>query len=74
MFAAQRMGVTPTQVLVVEDTPTGISAAKAAGMQAIGFAATTPAPNLGQAGANAVVHDMHELKASMASARGSQPG
>lgn len=74
LFAARRMGVMPTQVVVVEDTPTGIVAAKAAGMQAIGFAAMTPAPSLQQAGADAVVQDMHQLKALLASTPRSSPG
>lgn len=34
VFAARRMGVMPTQVVLVEETHMGIAAAKAAGMQA----------------------------------------
>jgi beta-phosphoglucomutase-like phosphatase (HAD superfamily) len=51
---------------VVEDTPTGIAAAKAAGMRAIGFAAMTPRPCLAAAGADALVDSMDELQALLA--------
>jgi HAD superfamily hydrolase (TIGR01509 family) len=37
LFAAARLGVRPADCLVVEDSPTGIAAARAAGMAAIGF-------------------------------------
>jgi beta-phosphoglucomutase-like phosphatase (HAD superfamily) len=47
----------------VEDTPTGIVAAKAAGMRAIGFAAMTPRAQLAAAGADALVDSMDELAA-----------
>ena len=47
-------------------TPTGIRAAKAAGMQAIGFAAMTPAAQLHAAGADVVVHTMAEVQALLA--------
>ena len=42
LHAARCMGAAPRHTTVVEDTPTGIAAAKAAGMRAIGFAAMTP--------------------------------
>jgi HAD superfamily hydrolase (TIGR01509 family) len=38
LFAARRMGATPRECVVVEDSVAGIEAAKAAGMNAIGFA------------------------------------
>ena len=37
LHAAGRMGVEPRDCIVVEDSPAGVSAAKAAGMNAIGF-------------------------------------
>ena len=63
LHAARQLGADPRRTTVVEDTPTGISAAKAAGMHAIGFAAMTPAAQLHEAGADRVVHTMAELQA-----------
>jgi len=37
LFAAHRMGVAPKDSLVIEDSPVGIEAARAAGMTAVGF-------------------------------------
>jgi HAD superfamily hydrolase (TIGR01509 family) len=37
LFAADRMGVSPQQSLVVEDSVAGVTAARAAGMMSIGF-------------------------------------
>ena len=61
LFAARSMGAAPARTTVVEDTPTGIAAARAAGMRCIGFAAMTPAARL--AGADAVVTTMAEVQA-----------
>lgn len=61
LLAARRLGATPERTTVVEDTPTGIKAAKAAGMRAIGFAAMTPAPRLQAAGADAIAANMAEV-------------
>jgi HAD superfamily hydrolase (TIGR01509 family) len=63
LHAARRMGVAPRHSTVVEDTPTGIAAAKAAGMRAIGFAAMTPRDRLAAAGADALADSMAELAA-----------
>jgi HAD superfamily hydrolase (TIGR01509 family) len=62
LHAARSLNVPPAQVIVVEDTPTGITAARAAGMHAIGFAAMTPLERLRGAGAHVVVKDMLELQ------------
>lgn len=61
LFAAGRMGVEPGACTVVEDTPTGVRAAVAAGMRTLGFAANTPAQRLLDAGAHAVFTDMRQL-------------
>ena len=59
LLAARTLGVDPARTTVVEDTPTGIRAARAAGMRAIGYAAMTPASQL--VDADAVVATMAEV-------------
>lgn len=66
LYAARRHGAEPSRCVVIEDTPTGIAAAKAAGMTAYGFAAMTPSSRLHDAGANAVFRRMSELPALLA--------
>jgi len=61
LLAARTLGATPARCAVIEDTPTGIRAAIAAGMHAIGFAAHTPAQRLIDPGAHQVVTSMREL-------------
>jgi HAD superfamily hydrolase (TIGR01509 family) len=73
LLAARTLGAAPAQTTVVEDTPTGITAAKAAGMRAIGFAAMTPATRLRAAGADVVVDSLAEVQHLLASEGGSQP-
>ena len=46
LLAAQTLGVTPRECVVVEDAANGIQAAKAAGMRCIGVAHTLPAEHL----------------------------
>jgi HAD superfamily hydrolase (TIGR01509 family) len=58
LLAARTLGALPAHTTVVEDTPTGVAAARAAGMRVIGFAAMTPAGRLQAAGADAIAHDM----------------
>ncbi|KOU02585.1 hydrolase [Streptomyces sp. NRRL F-4711] len=59
LYAAARMGVAPERCAVVEDSPLGVQAAVAAGMDVYGFTAMTPAERL--AGATRLFADMGEL-------------
>ncbi|MFE9454289.1 HAD family hydrolase [Streptomyces sp. NPDC006739] len=59
LHAAERMGVTPERCVVVEDSPLGVRAAVAAGMDVYGFTAMTPAERLADAGQ--LFSDMEEL-------------
>ncbi|MFJ1972882.1 HAD family hydrolase [Streptomyces sp. NPDC087903] len=59
LYAAERMGVEPARCVVVEDSPLGVRAAVAAGMDVVGFTAMTPADNL--AGSGQLFDDMAEL-------------
>jgi HAD superfamily hydrolase (TIGR01509 family) len=62
LHAARTLGASAARTTVVEDTPTGVNAARAAGMRVIGYAAMTPAQRLVQAGADAIATDMDEVR------------
>ncbi|MFF4043863.1 HAD family hydrolase [Streptomyces sp. NPDC001816] len=59
LYAAERMGVALERCVVVEDSPLGVQAAVAAGMDVYGFTAMTPAERL--TGANQLFSSMGEL-------------
>ncbi|TCR24778.1 HAD superfamily hydrolase (TIGR01509 family) [Streptomyces sp. BK205] len=59
LYAAERMGVEPGRCVVVEDSPLGVQAANAAGMDVYGFTAMTPAEKL--VGATQLFSSMGEL-------------
>ncbi|MGW0396078.1 HAD family hydrolase [Streptomyces sp. NPDC003042] len=59
LHAAQVMGVEPSRCVVVEDSPLGVRAARAAGMDVYAFTGMLPAERL--AGATAYFGEMKEL-------------
>lgn len=59
LHAARRMGVAPERCAVVEDSPLGVRAGIAAGVDVFGFTAMTPAERL--VGADRLFSDMGEL-------------
>ena len=60
LYAARAMTVPPQDCVVVEDSVSGVRAARAAGMQCFGFAAEDDGAALGAAGAT-VFHRMADL-------------
>jgi HAD superfamily hydrolase (TIGR01509 family) len=71
LHAAARMGASPAQTIVIEDSSVGVRAARAAGMTAIGFAGASHGTaklvaDLETAGAVRVLTAMAELPAAVA--------
>jgi HAD superfamily hydrolase (TIGR01509 family) len=61
LHAASSMGALPAHCTVVEDSATGVAAAKAAGMHVVGYAVMGQEEKLKAAGANTVFHSMADL-------------
>lgn len=70
LHAARVMRADAANCLVVEDSPTGVAAARATGMQVGGYAVMGQAQKLRQAGADVVFSDMAELPRIMQSHAG----
>jgi HAD superfamily hydrolase (TIGR01509 family) len=73
LYAAAKSGVAPADCVVIEDTPTGVSAGIAAGMTVYGYCAHTPAHRLIAAGAHGTferMSDLPELLLNAAAPRG----
>jgi HAD superfamily hydrolase (TIGR01509 family) len=70
LHAAARMGAEPARCAVVEDTPPGVLAARAAGMRAFGYAGGLTPPERLRGEATVVFEDMRELPRLLANGRG----
>ena len=61
LHAAKQLSTEPSRCAVIEDTPTGVRAAVAAGMHVFGFSANTPEYKLKEAGAHVLFSEMQLL-------------
>jgi len=69
LHAAATLGVVPARCVVLEDTPTGVTAAVAAGMRVLGYAADSDERALREAGAE-VVLSLQDVPAALGLERG----
>jgi HAD superfamily hydrolase (TIGR01509 family) len=79
LFAAARCGADPPDCVVIEDSVAGVTAAKAAGMTAIGFvggghATPASAERLRAVGADRVIAEWAQLAPTLACVRGAPAG
>jgi HAD superfamily hydrolase (TIGR01509 family) len=61
LHAAASMDVAPAHCVVVEDTPSGVTAAVSAQMRAVGYAADSDEQALHDAGATEILHSLDQL-------------
>jgi HAD superfamily hydrolase (TIGR01509 family) len=61
LHAAASMGIAPVRCIVVEDTPSGVTAAVSAQMRAVGYAADSDEQALRAAGAVEILHSLDQL-------------
>ena len=66
LLAAQRLGFAPADCLVLEDSPPGLAAAAAAGIDAIVVPDLVPPPSIGAGRAPRVMASLHEVRAWLA--------
>jgi HAD superfamily hydrolase (TIGR01509 family) len=65
LFAAEKMGASPADCIVIEDSPAGAAAARSAGFQAIGFAPAETFDAMSASGAR-VIRSMADLPDAIA--------